>query len=289
MKVLRDEILGKEVARDVVSPHTGEIIIQSGQPISKSLARRLVQEGIREIPLSDGRLFSIEGRLIELLEKEVVGKVAAQDVVVGRDGMVLIRAGEVIDREAVAKIAEDNVAALLLRELEGEKEVRTLVEEVIYLPGMKQVATGRPIVLGITKASLAVESFLSAASFQQTTHVLADSAIKGKVDELIGLKENVIIGKVIPSGTGCSKYRKIKLSTEEVTTQEESVGLEKDLIRGLMEGEGTTPLLEEELEEGEEFVPFVFEEEDEDGESDLDFDYGDGEEENEEDEEGEEE
>ncbi len=72
-------------------------------------------------------------------------------------------------------------------------------------------AVARPILLGITKASLATDSFLSAASFQETTRVLTDAAIKGKVDPLIGLKENVIIGKLIPAGTGMSRYRNIKV------------------------------------------------------------------------------
>jgi DNA-directed RNA polymerase subunit beta' len=76
-------------------------------------------------------------------------------------------------------------------------------------------ATARPILLGITKASLATDSFLSAASFQETTRVLTEAAIKGKVDPLLGLKENVIIGKLIPAGTGMSRYRNIKLTTEE--------------------------------------------------------------------------
>ena len=67
--------------------------------------------------------------------------------------------------------------------------------------------------LGITKASLATDSFLSAASFQETTKVLTEAAIKGKVDHLIGLKENVIIGKLIPAGTGMRKYRDVKLDT----------------------------------------------------------------------------
>ena len=75
----------------------------------------------------------------------------------------------------------------------------------------KQPAEGRPILLGITKASLATDSFLSAASFQETTRVLTDAAIKGKVDPLLGLKENVIIGKLIPAGTGMSRYRDIKI------------------------------------------------------------------------------
>ncbi len=75
----------------------------------------------------------------------------------------------------------------------------------------KEQAEGRPILLGITKASLATDSFLSAASFQETTRVLTDAAIKGKVDTLLGLKENVIIGKLIPAGTGMSRYRVFKV------------------------------------------------------------------------------
>jgi len=75
----------------------------------------------------------------------------------------------------------------------------------------KQPAEGRPILLGITKASLATDSFLSAASFQETTRVLTDAAIKGKVDPLLGLKENVIIGKLIPAGTGMPRYRDIQV------------------------------------------------------------------------------
>ena len=76
-------------------------------------------------------------------------------------------------------------------------------------------ASGRVALLGITKAALATDSFLSAASFQETTRVLTDAAIKGKIDPLLGLKENVIIGKLIPAGTGMSRYNSIKISTEK--------------------------------------------------------------------------
>ena len=72
-------------------------------------------------------------------------------------------------------------------------------------------AVAKPILLGITKASLATDSFLSAASFQETTRVLTDAAIKGKIDPLIGLKENVIIGKLIPAGTGMPRYRDLEV------------------------------------------------------------------------------
>ena len=82
----------------------------------------------------------------------------------------------------------------------------------------KEPAEGKRIILGITKAALATESFLSAASFQETTKVLTEAAIKGKVDNLIGLKENVIIGKLIPVGTGMKRYRNTRLSTDDVET-----------------------------------------------------------------------
>ena len=78
----------------------------------------------------------------------------------------------------------------------------------------KKPATGKRILLGITKASLATDSFLSAASFQETTRVLTEAAVKGKTDDLLGLKENVIIGKLIPAGTGMKKYQDIKINTE---------------------------------------------------------------------------
>ncbi|MBB5174993.1 DNA-directed RNA polymerase subunit beta' [Texcoconibacillus texcoconensis] len=94
-----------------------------------------------------------------------------------------------------------------------------------------QPATGKPVILGITKASLETDSFLSAASFQETTRILTDAAIKGRRDELVGLKENVIIGKLVPAGTGMQRYRKLDYDdgqtatetseeTEEVTVQD---------------------------------------------------------------------
>ncbi len=86
----------------------------------------------------------------------------------------------------------------------------------------KQPAEGRQVMLGITKAALATNSFLSAASFQETTKVLTEAAIKGKVDPLIGLKENVIIGKLIPAGTGMKRYCDVKLNTDAIIAAEEA-------------------------------------------------------------------
>ncbi|MCR1898675.1 DNA-directed RNA polymerase subunit beta' [Irregularibacter muris] len=94
----------------------------------------------------------------------------------------------------------------------------------------KEPAVAKRVLLGITKASLATDSFLSAASFQETTRVLTEAAIKGKIDPLIGLKENVIIGKLVPAGTGMKKYRNIKIAGEEELQQEllEEVDIEEE-------------------------------------------------------------
>ena len=90
--------------------------------------------------------------------------------------------------------------------------------------------------LGITKASLATNSFLSAASFQETTKVLTEAAIKGKVDPLIGLKENVLIGKLIPAGTGMKRYRSVKLDTDEAFAAEmEKKRLEEEALMRAVE------------------------------------------------------
>ncbi len=88
------------------------------------------------------------------------------------------------------------------------------LNEELFKEG-KEPADGKQIMLGITKAALATNSFLSAASFQETTKVLTEAAIKGKIDPLVGLKENVIIGKLIPAGTGMKRYRSTKLNTDE--------------------------------------------------------------------------
>ena len=123
---------------------------------------------------------------------------------------------EIIVRQMLKKIrVEDNgdmdvLPGTLMDILDFEEENERLEAEG------KKLAEGKQVMLGITKASLATNSFLSAASFQETTKVLTEAAIRGKVDPLIGLKENVIIGKLIPAGTGIKLYRSVKLDTDEM-------------------------------------------------------------------------
>ena len=123
---------------------------------------------------------------------------------------------EVIVRQMLKKIRIDTAGnteylpGTLVNVLEYDA-----VNEQMVAEG-KEPATGSQIILGITKAALATDSFLSAASFQETTKVLTEAAIKGKIDPLVGLKENVIIGKLIPAGTGMKRYRNVKLDTDEM-------------------------------------------------------------------------
>ena len=130
---------------------------------------------------------------------------------------------EVITRQMLKKVRIDDpgdsefYTASLVDLLEVEARNEELKAE------KKKPATYKRVLLGITKASLATDSFLSAASFQETTKVLTEAAIKGKVDNLMGLKENVIIGKLIPTGTGLKRYQEIKINTEQVNTIEDSI------------------------------------------------------------------
>ena len=121
---------------------------------------------------------------------------------------------EIIVRQMLKKVKiedsgdSDYLPGTFVDVLDVEEINEKLIEEG------KRPVEAKQVLLGITKASLATSSFLSAASFQETTRVLTDAAIKGKVDPLIGLKENILIGKLIPAGTGMKRYRSVSLDTE---------------------------------------------------------------------------
>lgn len=178
---------------------------------------------------------------------------------------------EMIVRQMLKKIrVEDNgdsdfLPGTLVDILEFEDINKQLVEEG------KAPAEGKQVLLGITKASLATNSFLSAASFQETTKVLTEAAIKGKIDPLLGLKENVIIGKLIPAGTGMKRYRDVKLNTDLKDEDSLSVSEEEDDIMDIDDDEEILDLdevsddIEEDMEEtfDEEGAEDAFEEDEE--------------------------
>jgi DNA-directed RNA polymerase subunit beta' len=138
------------------------------------------------------RVYRLQGVEINDKHVEVICRQMLKKIRIEDSGDTAFLPGSLVDRLEFEKINKEMIAAGL------------------------DVAEGIQVLLGITKASLATNSFLSAASFQETTKVLTDAAIKGKSDPLIGLKENVIIGKLIPAGTGMKRYRKVNIIEKSI-------------------------------------------------------------------------
>jgi len=172
-------------------------------------------------PLHEGSLAPAE--LLALHSKSSKGSTPTELYLVGEVQNVYKSQGvdihdkhiELIVRQMLKKVRVENAGETDL--LPGQLVDKTVLErENVRVKGeKKEQATFEPLILGITKASLATESFLSAASFQETTKVLTDASIEGKVDRLLGLKENVIIGKLIPAATGLKRYRNVEISPSE--------------------------------------------------------------------------
>jgi DNA-directed RNA polymerase subunit beta' len=162
-----------------IDPH--DILRVRGE---KELQRYLVDE-IQEVYRLQG--VNINDKHIEVIVRQMMRWVKVEDV---GDSEFLI--DEVVDK------------------------FRFMSQNTTLSEGGKKPSTGRPLLLGITKASLSTDSFISAASFQETTRVLTEAAISGKVDYLRGLKENVIMGRLIPAGTGMEFYRRIKIPEEVI-------------------------------------------------------------------------
>jgi len=146
------------------------------------------------------------------LLKEVQKVYRSQGVEIG-DKHVEVMVRQMLRKVRIIEAGDTDLLPGSLLDIHQFSDANAEVLKVNKVP-----ATCRPVILGITKASLETESFLSAASFQETTRVLTDAAIKGKTDELLGLKENVIIGKLIPAGTGMQRYRHIVMEQEKATT-----------------------------------------------------------------------
>ncbi|MGH7728247.1 MAG: hypothetical protein ACREM2_05600, partial [Vulcanimicrobiaceae bacterium] len=175
---------GDQLNEGSLDPH--EILEYKGE---NALQQYLVQE-VQKVYRSQG--VDINDKHIEVIVRSMLRKVKISD---GGDTRLL--PGQLVESAA---LAEENA------QMRSEG---------------KQIAEAKPVLLGVTKASLATDSFLSAASFQETTKVLTDAAIKGKHDPLLGLKENVIIGKLIPAGTGMTRYRNVVIDPQGQDLDEE--------------------------------------------------------------------
>ncbi len=203
-------------SRKYTAPYNARLVVQEGDQVSHGQV--LTQGSIdpkQLIKVTD--VATVEKYLL----KEVQKVYRMQGVEIGDKHI------EVMVRQMLRKvrIIEAGDTELLPGSLVDIHQF-TEANRAILMAGDKAPATCRPVILGITKASLETESFLSAASFQETTRVLTDAAIKGKRDELLGLKENVILGKLVPAGTGMQRYRQIELAGPAAQTKEEATSAE---------------------------------------------------------------
>ena len=203
--VTGEDGLGQEYA----IPYGAKLAVTEGEEIAKG-------DRLTEGSLNPHDVLRISGvkATQHYLVSQVVGVYKSQGVDINSKHI------EVMVRQMMRKVRIDESGDTTM--LPGEYvDVAEFEEQnTAMIEAGKEPAEGHPILLGITKASLATDSFLSAASFQETTRVLTDAAIKGKVDPLLGLKENVIIGKLIPAGTGMGRYRDIKVKYNVMQEEE---------------------------------------------------------------------
>ena len=291
-----ERLYGEVVAADVVAKKGGTPLVAAGQELTPALLATLVQEKVRTVKIERRHLVPYRG-LLPVTEGEEVragdaltegpldpqkvlqmqGVRATQDYLVREIQAVYRSQGvdindkhiEVIVRQMLRKrrVVDPGDADMLPGKIYDRFKFDDMNREIRERGG--QEATGESVLLGITEASLATDSFLSAASFQKTTRVLTEAAIQGKVDNLVGLKENVIIGRLIPAGTGMKTYRKLRVEgppgeailyapTREAELLRSAFGgpdlaaPEEDLIRDLAEVDPPRPDEDEGKESGEE-------------------------------------
>ncbi|QTM97873.1 DNA-directed RNA polymerase subunit beta' [Sediminibacillus dalangtanensis] len=197
-------VQGEVENRTYTSPYGARLKVAVGDKI---IAGQELTEGSVD-PKELLKVQGIDG-VQQYLLKEVQKVYRMQGVEIG-DKHVEVMVRQMLRKVRVSNAGDTDVLPGSLLEIHQFRDAN----KNVLLEG-RQPAVGRPVILGITKASLETDSFLSAASFQETTRVLTDAAIKGKRDELLGLKENVIIGKLVPAGTGMPTYRKIQAELDE--------------------------------------------------------------------------
>ncbi|MCA1032755.1 DNA-directed RNA polymerase subunit beta' [Bacillus timonensis] len=202
-------IQGEVESRTFTAPYSARLKVTEGQQIERG-------QELTEGSIDPKELLKVKDMTAvqEYLLREVQKVYRMQGVEIG-DKHVEVMVRQMLRKVRVMDAGETDVLPGSLLDVHQFTDAN----QKVLLDG-KAPATGRPVLLGITKASLETDSFLSAASFQETTRVLTDAAIKGKRDELLGLKENVIIGKLVPAGTGMNRYRKAEpvLQTESEET-----------------------------------------------------------------------
>ena len=224
--VVRYGDVSKGQRKIIVAPDRGEVkeyLLPRGVHVSVQEGERVkAGEPLMDGPRNPHDILAVLGE--KELEKYLVDEI--QEVYRLQGVNINDKHIEVISRQMMRWVKVEDVGDtdFLLEEQVDKFKFREENERTIARGG--KPATGRPLLLGITKASLSTDSFISAASFQETTRVLTEAAIRGSVDHLRGLKENVIMGRLIPAGTGLERYRSFKLLTEVELPRPEPVAVE---------------------------------------------------------------
>ena len=244
-------LAGEITVDDVINPKNGETLIEAGTELTEKLARKIKDSGVQVVKLRKTHLVPYRGNLEVTVGQEVQagdrlteGPLDPHKVLElqGVRGVMeyLVREIQSVYKSQGVDINDKHVEIIVRQMLKKRKVLES--GDARFLPGQivdkfdfddenarvralgGTEATAEWVLLGITEASLATDSFLSAASFQKTTRVLTDAAVKGKRDNLVGLKENVIIGRLIPAGTGLPRYRQLEVTDnkgEVITTARE--------------------------------------------------------------------
>jgi len=273
---VNERVIGEILAEKVTA--NGRAAAEAGKELTPQLAAKLQQRGVRTVKIRKsylvpyrGYLKVVPGDYLQQGDSLTDGPLDPQKVLQmkGLHGVqdYLVREIQSVYRTQGVDINDKHIEVIVRQMLKkrrvvdhGDTELlpgqicdRFQFEEVNRQIEQRggQPATGEPMLLGITEASLTTDSFLSAASFQKTTRVLTDAAIKGKVDHLVGLKENVIIGRLIPAGTGMPRYRNLQVvgprEEEPLLALPQEPREEDLLLRAIEEASGTFAPEEEDL------------------------------------------
>jgi DNA-directed RNA polymerase subunit beta' len=202
-----DKIWGKPLVQAI--DNEGNAVPDIAHMVDGRVVRSIIEGEITAIETEDG-IITREKLVSEFLSDMIYGKVIL-DPIADKDGNELAHAGQEVNRAVLEELVNAEIKDFVLRPIYAHSEEKELIHRITFVRKLREGPVCKPFVHGITKAALATDSFLSAASFQQTAQVLAGAAVKGEVDSLEGLKENVIIGHLIPAGTGVDEFREIEV------------------------------------------------------------------------------
>lgn len=216
-KMLIDQYWARPILQAIDSE--GNSIKDIPQFIDGSVVKGLDEGDISAVEM-DGEILSRDAIVRKVLSDVAYGKVLLEPVT-GRQGEELVPAGSEVNNQVLDAMVEANPEEIVIRPILTQTETRRLLQGVTFVRRLREEPTWKPVIHGITKAALATDSFLSAASFQQTAQVLAGAAVRGDMDSLKGLKENVIIGHLIPAGTSFDSYKDVGVIENETDPEGE--------------------------------------------------------------------